>query len=118
MALLFGQRWVYEVGNSVVAVDNAYTVLGWSKERLLVNDEEVQSATAYWNLSRSFSEPWLTRVGEEDLEVALTVGFVSLRCAVRLGGDLLASSDIQKAFWRGDKHSWPSADIWKSTRRP
>lgn len=43
---MLGQRWVYRVGNSVVCVDNGFAWIGWAQERMVVNDETVQSSTA------------------------------------------------------------------------
>ena len=117
MARLFGQRWRYQVGNSIVVVDNAYSLPFWGKERLLVNDEEVQSAFAYGTFRRTFSEPWLTSAGEDRLKIVLTSGLLEIRCGAWLGGTKLTPLDMQKARWTGDKRSWPDDAAWRSTTK-
>lgn len=116
MARMFGQRWRYEVGNSTVIVDNAYTLFGWVKERLIVNDDEVQTSSSSWTFFRAFSEPWLTRIGEEDLEISMIAGLLSVQCGARLGHEKLTPVDILKASWVGDRESWPLDSDWRPTR--
>ena len=40
---LYGERWVYRIGNSVIEVDNGFAWRGFAQERMVVNGETVQS---------------------------------------------------------------------------
>lgn len=41
---LIGQRWEFQIGNTMVEVHNAYSWTLWGQERLLVNGEQVHAS--------------------------------------------------------------------------
>jgi hypothetical protein len=98
---LLGQRWEYRIGNSIVLVDNAFSWAGWGQERLLVNDETVASAGGVFGLYRGFSEPWLTRLGESELQVALSSRLRGIACAVTVDGEPVTPKAFWTAAWSG-----------------
>ncbi len=110
---LIGQRWRYEIGNSIVHVENAFSWTLWAQERLVVNDEEVQSSGGRMRFRQSFREPWLTMVGEDELSIRLASTAMGIKCAARLAGAPLTPTEIYEAKWHGSAKSWPDAVEWK-----
>lgn len=114
---LWGQRWRYDIGNARVNADNAYSWNGWCQERLVVNDETVQSSGGWFYFRRSYSEPWLTRLGDEHLTVALKSGASSIHCHAQLGQETLLPDQVFGADWTGNSHSWPLEELWVPEER-
>lgn len=108
-----GQRWRYRAGNSLIFVDNAYSLPLWSQERLVVNIETVQETGAALRFLRSYQEPWLTAIGDDLLRVRLRAGLLEIRCSVRLGDKELEAKDTFTAQWRGAARSWPEESAWR-----
>lgn len=113
---MHGQRWRYRVGNAVVNVDNAFSWIGWGQERLVVNNEPVQMAGAWFGLKRSFGEPWLTLVGEDELRVTLRSKMMGIGCAVTLADRPVEPDACFEAIWSGGKGYWPEEQVWAQTR--
>lgn len=109
---LIGQGWIYRVGNSLIRVENAFAWLGWAQERLVVNDEPVRSAGAWYGLSRDFKEDWLTPTGEGELPVRLTSRLNGISCDAWLDGVEIEPEALRVARWRGDRNSWAPAEAW------
>ena len=112
---LMGQRWQYRVGNSVVNVDNAWSWTFWAQERLCVNDEIVRRSGGFLVLRRSFKEPWLTMMGEDELSVQLMTAVQAVHCKVTLAGEDLEPDGLYEATWRGARHVWPQEADWVET---
>ena len=85
---LYGQLWLYRVGNAEVAVDNAFSWWGWAQER------------------------WLTTPGEGVLCAELRSRLNGLDCSVTLDGEAVPHDTLFEAEWLGRK-SWPAAEDWK-----
>jgi hypothetical protein len=113
---ILGQRWQYRVGNALVHVDNAFSWIGWAQERLVVNGETVEAAGAWFSFRRSFAEPWLTLIGDDELKVDLKSRVSGIDCRVTLAGEALEAEELFEAKWSG-KGSWPAEESWTSTRR-
>lgn len=109
---LIGQAWIYRVGNSRVRVENAFTWVGWAQERLVVNDESVRTAGAWYGLSRDFNEDWLTPTGEGDLSVRLRSGLNGISCEAWLDGVEVEPEALLVARWRGGRNTWAPAEAW------
>lgn len=109
---LIGQRWRYEIGNSIIFVDNAFSWTLWTQERLVVNDEEVQASSGWARMSQTYKEPWLTMLGEDELSIRMTSATMSIICAARLGGKPLEPVEMYTARWRGGRKSWPAEAEW------
>jgi hypothetical protein len=111
---LHGQRWVFQIGNSTVKIDNAFTWSWsmWGQERMIVNDELLHTAsgTAF---SRTFIEPWLTPDGDGTLEVHIYGGLMSLICEAKLDGRRLEPEACHSATWSGDHNHWPAEEVWE-----
>lgn len=114
---IHGQRWQYRVGNALVHVDNAFSWTGWAQERLVVNFETVEAAGAWFSFRRSFAEPWLTRIGEDELRVVLKSRLSGIDCGVTLAGEPLEAEALFEAKWSGAKGSWPPEEDWMPTER-
>lgn len=112
---LRGQRWQYRVGNSTVNVDNAWSFTFWAQERLIVNDETVRRTGAFLALRRSYDEPWLTMIGEDELLVRMSAGVQAVLCKVTLGGEELEPDALFEATWTGPRHTWPEGAAWIET---
>lgn len=110
---MLGQRWIYRVGNSVVCIDNAFAWIGWSQERMVVNDETVQSSDGWWRMRQDYFEPWIIPGGEGVLTVKLVSEMLSIACSADLDGQPLKASETSKAEWSGPKGSWPDEAEWK-----
>lgn len=109
---LYGQRWLYRVGNAEVAVDNAFSWWGWAQERWLINGEFIRETGGWFTIRRSFAEPWLTTLGEGVLSAELRSRLNGLDCSVTLDGEAVPHDTLFEAEWHGKK-SWPAAEDWK-----
>jgi hypothetical protein len=104
------------VGNALVHVDNAFSWTRWAQERLVVNLETVESAGAWFAIRRSFAEPWLNRIGDDELKVDLKSTIRGITCHVTLAGEALQAEELFEAKWSGGKGSWPPEDSWVPTK--
>lgn len=110
---LYGQRWVYRIGNQTVTVDNAYSWSMWGQERMLVNDETAHSERGSMVFSRNFQEEWLTALGEGMVRVSITGAVVSMVCETTLDGNRLIPDECFVTVWNGDGTNWPEDSMWK-----
>jgi hypothetical protein len=113
VASLIGQRWLYRIGNATVVVDNAFNWLGWGQERLRVNDETIHESQGWFRLSQTFSEPWLTRLGEGELKVRIIGQINSVRCEALLDGVAQDAESLMAVRWTGTRGAWPPETDWK-----
>lgn len=113
---LYGQRWQYNIGNTEINVDNAFSVWGWAQERLLVNSEVTHTADGWFIFRRSFREPWLTILGDGVLGVRLKSKLKSVSCEVTIDGKAIEPDAIFKAVW-DIQGAWPNSDDWIETHR-
>ncbi len=109
---LIGQAWVYRVGNSIVRVENAFAWRGWAQERLIVNEEPVRTAGAWFGLSRDFKEDWLTPTGEGELAVGLRSRVNGISCEALLEGVEVAPEEFLQARWRGGRNVRAPTEAW------
>lgn len=109
---MLGQRWVYRVGNSVVCIDNGFAWIGWAQERMVVNDETVQSSEGWFRLRQDYLEPWIVPGGEGVLTVKLISEMLGIACHADLDGQPLEPAETLKSKWSGPKRSWPTATEW------
>ncbi len=114
---LHGQRWVYRIGNSVVCIDNGFSWVGWAQERMVVNDETVQSSDGWFRLRQDYFEPWIVPGGEGVLRVKLVAGMMRISCSADLDSQPLDPVEILEATWSGSKKAWPPADAWTPVTR-
>ena len=110
---LYGQRWVYRIGNQTVTIDNGFSWSFWGQERMLVNDEAIHTTDGYMVPSRSYQEGWLTPLGDGMLHVSLTSGILSIFCKARLDENRLLPDECFVTIWSGEKGSWPENSSWK-----
>ena len=110
---LYGQRWVYRIGNQTVTIDNGFSWSFWGQERMLINDEAAHVTDGYMVLSRAYQEGWLTLVGDSMLHVTLTSGVLSIFCEARIGENRLQPDECFVTAWSGEKGHWPDNLIWK-----
>ncbi len=89
---LIGQRWEFQIGNTMVEVDNAYSWTLWGQERLLVNGEQVHASNGRMRFSQKYREPWLTPFGDGELKVWLRSTATQIRCSASLGSGLVDQS--------------------------
>lgn len=109
---MLGQRWVYRVGNSVICVDNGFAWIGWAQERMVVNDETVQSSDGWFRMRQDFFEPWIVPNGEGVLTVKLVSQLMGIACSANLEGEPLEPVQTLKSNWSGPKRSWPGEADW------
>jgi hypothetical protein len=110
---LLGQRWEYQIGNSLVFVDNAFSWLGWGQERLLVNGEAAGAAGGWFVTRRKFREGWITRIGEGELLATLSARTLGIACTLRLDGDVQEPVGRWQARWSGGRGTWPDVNAWQ-----
>jgi hypothetical protein len=113
---LIGQRWEFQIGNTVIYVDNAYSWTLWGQERMLVNGEQVHASSGRMRFSQKYQEPWLTPFGDGELKVWLRSTTTKLRCSISLEGEPIPASAIFSINWQGPVGSWPKEEEWE--RRP
>lgn len=109
---LMGQAWRYRVGNSIVRVENAFSWTGWAQERLVVNGETAQQAGAWFGFRRTFSEDWLTPIGEGELTVSMRSRVDGISCALKLDGVDIEPEALLEARWSGRRQSWIEPEAW------
>jgi len=107
-----GQRWVYRLGNSVVCIDNGFSWLGWTQERMVVNDETVQQSDGWFRYRQDFFEPWIIPGGEGVLRVKLVAALLTVNCSASLDDRELQPSETRRADWSGAQGTWPADDGW------
>lgn len=112
MKKFFGQRWVFNIGNTEVKIDNSFNTDAWGKERLIVNNEIVQFASGKDRKKQKFKEPWLVKSGDSDLIIALKAKAFSISCDAFLDGKSLECDQYLESQWEGDNHSWPEDEQW------
>ena len=109
---LIGQAWIYRVGNSLVRVENGFAWSGWTQERLIVNEEPVRTAGAWFGMSRDFTEDWLTPTGEGELALRMRSRMHGVSCQALLEGVEIEPEAFQQARWRGGRNAWAPAEAW------
>lgn len=110
---LHGERWVYRIGNSVIRVDNGFAWVGFAQERMVVNDETVQSHEGWFALRQDFFEPWIVPGGEGVLKVTMLAGLMRVHCRAELDGVVIQPAETSKTTWSGPKGSWPPEEAWQ-----
>lgn len=110
---LIGQRWIYRLGNSTVVIDNAFSWIGWSQERMIVNDETVQSSQGWLRTRHNYLEPWIVPGGEGLLTIRMAAVMLTVECSAELDGVSLEPTEALEARWSGPKRSWPEATEWR-----
>jgi len=101
------QRWRYLEGNSEIIVENAWTLTGWTQERLVINGETTAEASGWWRLTQSFSEPWLSRIGEAELKVSLRAAMLTVTIHLEIDGRVLEAERYLTFDWAGPRRQWP-----------
>ncbi len=109
---MLGQRWTYRIGNSVIRIDNGFAWIGWAQERMIVNDETVQSSDGWFRTRQDYFEPWIVPGGEGLLTIKLVSGLMSIHCSASLDDAPLEPAETFNAKWSGPKRSWPGETEW------
>ena len=112
MKTIYGQRWDFVIGNTLVNVDNAYDTSGWGKERLIVNGETVQDSAGRNRSYQAYEEPWLTYDGEVQFAVKLKSNLFHVYCQAWVGDEPVACQSYYEAVWSGGEESWPESGQW------
>lgn len=110
-----GQRWRFQLENTRVDVDNAFTWAGWGQERVTVNEEILLSKGQWFGFRLTLREPWLTRTGEGELSVQLIASLMAVSCKLELDGEAILPDERFEAAW-ADRKTWPSEELWKPTQ--
>ena len=113
---LHGQRWRYQLANTEIFVDNAFSWFGWSQERLLINGEVAQSVGSWLSFKRSFDEPWLTLSGDGIVEISMRSKLNGISVELRLDDEMIEHEELFEAAWHG-KGVWPNPDLWMKTEQ-
>ncbi|MDG5746646.1 hypothetical protein P8Q88_00485 [Qipengyuania sp. XHP0207] len=109
---LHGQRWRFQLENSEIFVDNAFSWYGWAQERLVVNGDVAQAAGQWFAFRRSFDEDWLTVTGDGLLEVRMRSTLTGVNCEIAIDGTAVEPDGLFEATWKG-RRSWPEEVRWK-----
>jgi len=112
---MLGQRWHYRIGNNFVNVDNAFSWLGWAQERLIINDEFVQQAGAWFGMRRSFDEAWLSSIDDAELNVKMISTISGIACKVKMSGKTIEPEELFSVSWTGLRGLWPPEQDWTKT---
>lgn len=114
---MHGQRWVYRIGNSVVAVDNGFAWIGWAQERMVVNGETAQETEGWFRTRQDYFEPWIVPGGEGVLTVRLVAGLMRVNCSAELDGRAIDPVETLETRWSGPRGSWPEDADWSPVGR-
>jgi hypothetical protein len=107
---MYVRRWRFREGNSDIVVENAWALTGWAQERLVVNGETVAQGSGWWRYTETFSEPWLSRLGETELKVELRSGLKTIHATVEIDGQRLEPEEDIVFNWTGPRRTWPPLD--------
>lgn len=112
-----GQRWRYRIGNHLVDVDNGFAWIGWAQERMVVNGETLHHTGAWFSFRRSFEEPWLTPIGDDELSIDMRSTLTGIVCDATIAGEPLEPEALYEAAWSGGKGNWPEDEDWIETKQ-
>jgi hypothetical protein len=112
MKKIYGQRWQFQIGNSLVFVDNAYDTSGWGKERLVINGETVQDSDGYHRSHQTYKEPWLSHHGEVQLIAKLKSTYFWVYCELWAEEEIIECQYYYETSWHGKNNSWPDNHEW------
>lgn len=106
-----GQRWVFEVGNNTVTVENAWVWYGYSQERVRLNDEIVYERKGWGYLV--VSAVILTTVELLDRAYGVTMGITVqndrpvIFCRLITENETIEPVAVWKARWSTKDMLWP-----------
>ncbi|MBO9510342.1 hypothetical protein [Erythrobacter sp. A6_0] len=106
----------YQLANTEIFVDNAFSWFGWAQERLLINGEVAQSIGSWLSFKRSFDEPWLTLSGDGIVEVSMRSKLNGISVELRLDDEMIEDEELFEAARHG-KGVWPNPDLWIKTEQ-
>ncbi|OBX19233.1 hypothetical protein A9995_08925 [Erythrobacter sp. QSSC1-22B] len=112
-----GQRWRYRIGNHLVDVDNGFAWIGWAQERMVVNGEPLHRTGAWFSFRRSFKEPWLTPIGDDELSIDMRSTLTGIVCNATIADEQVEPEALYETAWSGGKGSWPEDEQWIETKQ-
>ena len=113
---IHGQRWRYQLANTEVFVDNAFSWFRWGQERMLINGEVAQSVGSWFAFKRNFNEPWLSLSGDGEIEISMRATLTEVDVELRLDGEVVEHEELFEAAWHG-RGTWPDPDLWTKTEQ-
>lgn len=113
---IHGQRWRYQLANTEVFVDNAFSWFGWAQERMLINGEVSQSVGSWFSFKRNFNEPWLTLSGDGEIEILMRSTLTGVDVELRLDGEVVEHEELFETAWHG-RGAWPDEGLWIKTEQ-
>lgn len=113
---IYGQRWRFQLANTEVHIDNAFSWFGWAQERVLINGELAHSAGGWLVFKRSFKEPWLTFTGDGELSIKMFSTALGVEVKVELEGKALEYEELYEVNWNG-RGRWPDEAAWNKVNK-
>lgn len=102
------KRWPYALNGRKIVVECAYSLFGWSQERIIVDGQELARSGGWWRLKVELDaaltdEPLPTR-----LQAVLTPGFLTIHCLLWLHGAPMPSQRrAERSTLDLSRGSWP-----------
>ena len=106
-----GQRWEFQIGNNVVIVENAWSWLGYSQERIRVNDEIIKDRAGWFWVIISKSEIASFEILDEDHAVIVGINYTDadhqIYCRIITETEIHTPQAFTEAKWDTETYKWP-----------
>lgn len=110
---LNGQKWVFQDGNHEIIAENAWSwTLFFSQTRIRINGETVYEHAGYFwvalDWTSAHSEPWVTKLGDEELRIEFRSEPRSISIRAKIGDRELEPIDYLEGSWISKRGYWPA----------
>ena len=106
-----GQRWEFQIGNNIIIVENAWSWLGYSQERVRLNDEIIKDREGWFWFILSKTEIAAFTILEEEHAVVVGISYsesdYQLYCRVITETEIHEPQSFTQAKWDTNSHKWP-----------
>lgn len=106
------KRWTYRFNGHQITVECAFSLFGWSQERLLVDGQERTRSGGWWRLNTSL-DAWLDdEVPPTGLRAVLSPGFLTVHCFLWAHGAPVLTRERSRArIVHTARGAWPERSL-------
>ena len=106
-----GQRWEYQIGNTNIIFENAWSWRGYSQERVRVNDEGIKDRQGWFWLIWSKSEVATFKILDEEYAVIIGVQYTdadyNIYSRIITETEVFEPQGFIEAKWDTKAYLWP-----------
>jgi len=104
------KRWTYHINGHEIAVETAYSRLGWSQERLSINGREAARSGGWWRLKVELIGMLTTETPHARFSAVFTPGFTTVHCQLwAYGAPAPARARVCRGHLETKRGDWPAA---------